>query len=95
MLPPTSERLRDRNIIPYFAWDLRLTVGRIHDILAGGDQAERDEVLVRLLREANSRDVWLFLDWNDIEAAWERIEHRLGRARPVWRMLLEHHRAQT
>ena len=41
---------------------------------------------VRLLREANTRDVWLFVDWAAIEAAWPHIEHRLGRSRAVWQM---------
>jgi hypothetical protein len=92
MLPPTSERLRDPEAVPYFLWDTRMTVAELCRVLAGDDAAARDEVVVRLLREANSRDVWLFLDWPTIEDAWERVVHRLGRARPVWQMMLDRHR---
>ncbi len=66
-------------------------MAEIHEILAGDDRALRDEIVVRLLREANSRDVWLFLRWDDIDEAWPRIEHRLGRARGVWTLMREHH----
>lgn len=91
MLPPTTETLQEPDRVPYFAWDLGKTVREIHEILARGDHDDRDEVVVRLLREANSRDVWSFLGWDDIEEAWPRIEHRLGRARGVWRLMRERH----
>lgn len=87
VFPPTTERLRDPDAIPYFAWDLGLTVSQLERVLASSDEKERDEVIVRLLREANSRDVWLFVSWDDIEAAWPRIMHRLGRARGVWELM--------
>lgn len=92
MLPPTSERLRDPETVPYFLWDLGMTVGEMCRVLASDDRARRDEVVVRLLREANTRDVWLFVDWATIEEAWDRVAHRLGRSAPVWRMLREYHR---
>ncbi len=91
-LPPTTPRLLDARAIPYFLWDLGWTVGEAHEILAGSDQGKKDELIVRLLREANSRDVWLFLDWPLIEEAWPRVERRLGRARPVWQMMLSRRR---
>jgi hypothetical protein len=91
-LPPTTSRLLDPSAIPYFLWDLGWTVGEAHATLAGTDEARKDELIVRLLREANSRDVWLFLDWPIIEQAWPRVERRLGRARPVWQMMLSRRR---
>ena len=87
MLGPTTESLNDADAVPYFAWDLGKTVAEIHSILREGDREERDEIIVRLLREANSRDVWLFLTWDGIEEAWPRIAHRLGRARGVWELM--------
>ncbi len=87
MLPPTSDRLRDPATVPYFLWDTGMTVGEARAVLASSDAAARDEVLVRVLREANSRDAWLFVDWTMIDEAWERIVPRLGRARPVWTLL--------
>ena len=91
-LPPTSERLRDAKTVPYFLWDMGLTVAQLRAALAGDDEALKREVMVRLLREANTRDVWLFVDWTAIEAAWPHIEHRLGRSRAVWQMMLAHRR---
>lgn len=78
--------------MPYFLWDLGLTGSEARRILSGVDRASKDEVVARILREANSRDVWLFLDWPTIEEAWDRIEHRLGRAHGVWQMMLDRHR---
>jgi hypothetical protein len=92
MLPPTSPRLLLPDAVPYFLWDLGLTVSEVHRTLASEDRASKDELIARILREANSRDVWLFLDWPTIEEAWSRIEHRLGRARGVWQMMLERRR---
>ena len=91
MLPPTSPRLFDPDAVPYFLWDLRLNVAQVKRTLATGAAEEKDELVVRLLREANSRDVWVFLDWPAIEDAWPRIAHRLGRARGVWQLMLDHH----
>ncbi|MEQ9320582.1 MAG: hypothetical protein RIF41_15550 [Polyangiaceae bacterium] len=87
MLGPTTESLDQPDAIPYFAWDLGKTVQELRAILDGDDREARDEVLVRLLREANSRDVWMFADWTSIEEAWPRIAHRLGRARAVWELM--------
>ena len=83
MLGRTSEKLHDPDAVPYFAWDTRQTVSELHQILVGAPGPERDDALVRLLREANTRDVWLITNWAQIEEAWSRIEHRLGRSRPV------------
>ena len=87
-LPPTSDRLQDPDAVPYFAWDLGITVAEVKRRLAGETGRLRDEVIVRLLREANSRDVWLFVGLDEIEEAWPRVERHLGRARPVWNLLL-------
>jgi hypothetical protein len=91
VLPPTSPRLLEDDAIPYFLWDLGLSVAELKRGLASPSSPERDELIVRLLREANSRDVWLFVDWNAIEEAWPRVQHRLGRSRPVWELVLERH----
>jgi hypothetical protein len=91
VLPPTSARLLDSEAVPYFLWDTQQTVVAMQRILASPACSERDEILVRLLREANSRDVWHFATWEQIDEAWPRIVGRLGRARPVWEMLRERH----
>ena len=95
MLPPTTDRLFRAETVPYFLWDIRATVGELRRLLEGGEQGTKDELIARILRDANTRDVWLFLDWATIEEAWPRIEHRLGRARPVWQMLLTRRRERV
>ena len=87
VLGPTTENLDKPDAIPYFAWDLGKTVRELRAILDGDDRDARDEVIVRLLREANSRDVWVFASWEAIEDAWPRISHHLGRARGVWELM--------
>jgi hypothetical protein len=88
-LPPTSPRLLDPEIVPYFLWDLGITIAEARQILVNEASPTRDDLIARILREANSRDVWVLLDWTAIEEAWPRIVHRLGRARAVWTMMLE------
>lgn len=92
VLPPTSPRLSDPDAVPYFLWDLGTTVAEVHRTLAEGDPATKDALIARILREANSRDAWVFLRWEIIEEAWPRIERRLGRARGVWTMMVERRR---
>lgn len=91
MLPPTSPRLRDPSAVPYFLWDDHMTVAEAKAILAGSDVHARDELVARILREANTRDVWLFVNWKMIDEAWPRIEQRLGRARGMWTLLRTRH----
>ena len=87
MLPPTSERLREPDVVPYFLWGTGMNVAELREVLAGSDMRARDEALARLLREANTRDVWIFVDWGMVDEAWPRIVHRLGRSRRVWEMI--------
>lgn len=60
MLPPTSPDLLLDGTRPYFLWWTDVTVGRLHELLRSPDDGERAYWLGALLREANSRDVWLF-----------------------------------
>ena len=41
-----------------------------------------------LLREANTRDVWLFVEPDDIRALWPRLARHVGSARSMWAFLL-------
>jgi hypothetical protein len=95
MLPPTSPRLLDPGAIPYFRWDDRMTLAQARVVLAGRSSSARDELIARILREANTRDVWLFLDWAAIDDAWPRIERRLGRARGLWKLIRSRHLEQA
>jgi hypothetical protein len=89
VFPPTTPRLLEPSTVPYFLWDLGMSVADLRTALAAPPSRARDELIARLLREANSRDVWLFLDWATIVEAWSRIERRLGRARGVWTRMRE------
>jgi hypothetical protein len=41
-----------------------------------------------ILREANTRDVWVFVRPDEIRALWPRLLRHLGRARERWAWLL-------
>ncbi len=42
-----------------------------------------------LLREANSRDVWVFVTPDEIRELWPELGRHLGRGRAMWAWLLE------
>ena len=88
-LPPTSEALRDDSTRPYFLWWTDATVGDLKKHLASPDPEERAYWMAALLREANSRDVWLFVTSDDIRALWPRLIRYLGRSRRMWAWLLK------
>jgi len=87
-LPPTSASLRDDNTRPYFLWWTDTTVGELKKHLASPDLEERAYWMGALLREANSRDVWLFVSSEEIRALWPRLIRYLGRYRHMWAWLL-------
>jgi len=88
-LPPTSESLRDDHARPYFLWWTDATVGELKEHLASSDPEERAYWMGALLREANTRDVWLFVRAEEIRAAWPHLLRHLGRSRQMWAWLLE------
>jgi hypothetical protein len=88
MLPPTSPDLLEDEARPYFLWWTRATVGDLKRALQSEDPATRAYWLGALLREANSRDVWLFTTPAEIRAAWPGLLRHLGRKRSMWAWLL-------
>ena len=88
MLPPTSERLLHDETRPYFLWWVDCTVGELKRHLADADPERRAYWLGALLREANSRDVWLFTHPREIREHWPRLVRHLGRTRAMWAWLL-------
>ena len=40
------------------------------------------------MREANTRDVWIFVQPDDIRALWPDLLRHLGRSRGMWAFLL-------
>ena len=89
MLPPTSDDLRRDETRPYFLWWTDARVGDLRRHLASPDPAERGYWLGALLREANSRDVWLYATPDEVRASWSHVVRHLGRARAMWAWILD------
>lgn len=89
MLPPTSDALRDDAHRPYFLWWTNATVGDLRAHLRAADLEERAYWLGALLREANTRDVWLYVTPGEIAALWPALTRHLGKSRERWAWLLE------
>ena len=87
-LPITSPELLEPGARPYFLWWTTATVSDFRRHLAEADPDVRAYWLGALLREANSRDVWLFTTPDEIRQAWPRLVRHLGRARAMWAFLL-------
>jgi len=87
-LPPTTPALHDAACRPYFLWWTDATVGDLRRHLASGDPDERAYWTAALLREANTRDVWLFVTPAQIREQWPRLVRYLGRSRQLWAWLL-------
>ncbi|HUH01568.1 MAG TPA: hypothetical protein VML75_06205 [Kofleriaceae bacterium] len=88
MLPPTMATLRDDETRPYFLWWCDATVGDFKRSLRDQDPSTRAYWMGALLREANTRDVWLFVRPDEIRALWDHLVRHLGRARDRWAYLL-------
>lgn len=88
-LPPTTDSLLDSSARPYFLWWTNATVGQLKVHLASPDPQERAYWMGALLREANTRDVWLFVTVDEIRALWPHLIRYLGRSREMWAWLLE------
>jgi len=88
-LPPTSASLLDDAARPYFLWWTNATVGELKAHLASSDPEERAYWMGALLREANTRDVWLFVNRAEILALWPLLIRYLGRSRQMWAWLLQ------
>ena len=87
-LPPTSASLLDDAARPYFLWWTNSTVGELKARLQSPDLEQRAYWLGALLREANTRDVWLFTTEGEIRSLWSRLLRHLGRSRDMWAWLL-------
>jgi hypothetical protein len=87
-LPPTSADLSASSCRPYFLWWTDATVGDLRDHLASPEPEERAYWTAALLREANTRDVWLFVTPDDVRGQWARLQRYLGRSRGLWAYLL-------
>ena len=89
VLPPTSQDLLLDETRPYFLWWLDATVGQLRAHLRSEDATERSYWLGSLLREANTRDVWLYTSPAEIRENWPRVWRHLGKSRGMWCHLLK------
>ena len=63
-------------------------MGDLRRALRSDDASTRAYWLGALLREANSRDVWLYTTPAEVRALWPHLVRHLGRARAMWAWLL-------
>jgi hypothetical protein len=89
VLPPTSPELTRDETRPYFLWWTDVSVGRLRELLRSADPEERAYWLGALLREANSRDVWIFTGPEAIRRDWPLLIRHLGRSKSRWAWLLD------
>ncbi len=87
-LPPTTPSLLDDDARPYFLWWTDATVGSFKAHLRSRNPEQRAYWMGALLREANTRDVSLFVTHDEIRALWPRLIRYLGRSREMWAWLL-------
>ncbi len=87
-LPPTTSSLLDDDARPYFLWWTDATVGTLKEHLRSSDPQERAYWMGALLREANTRDVRLFVEPEQIRTIWPQLIRHLGRSRDMWAWLL-------
>jgi hypothetical protein len=80
--------LLDPKARPYFLWWTDATVADLRAHLASANTEERAYWMGALLREANTRDVWLFVNPDEARALWPKLVRYLGRARDMWAYLL-------
>jgi len=88
-LPPTSSSLLEDSHRPYFLWWTTATVADFRAGLADMDPDVRAYWIGALLREANTRDVWVFVTPERIRESWEKLQRHLGRSRAMWAYLLD------
>jgi hypothetical protein len=89
VLPPTSANLLDDETKPYFLWWVDASIADLRQHLASSDPAEKAYWLGAVLREANTRDVWLFTTPNEVTDLWPLLWRHLGKSRDLWCHLLE------
>ena len=87
-LPPTSTDLLRGDANPYFVWWSPCTVDELKEHLRDPDLERRAYWLGAVLREANTRDVWLFVTPAEVRTMWPRLLPHLGKARARWAWLL-------
>jgi hypothetical protein len=87
-LPKASDALLLDATRPYFLWWLDMTVGDLRRELASAEAATQGYYQAALLREANSRDAWLYRTPSEVKNNWPNVARHLGKARSKWMYIL-------
>jgi hypothetical protein len=84
---PLLDLSRD-DIVPYFMWVYRYTVGQIKEMLAHGTDSERIWLIAKIMRDARYSDVWKFITLQDFLNYRERLMRgRLGLQKDFWQFM--------
>jgi len=76
------------DLVPYFMWDYRYTVGQIKEMLAEDDEDQRIWLMAKIMRDARYSDVWKFFPLQDFLKYRERLmKGRLGWKKDFWQFL--------
>jgi hypothetical protein len=76
------------DVVPYFMWDYRYTVGQIKKILAEGGEDQRLWLIAKIMRDARYSDVWKFITLQDFLKYRERLKRgRLGWLKGFWEFM--------
>jgi len=76
------------DIVPYFMWDYRYTVGQIKEMLAADDEDQRIWLMAKIMRDARYSDVWKFISLKDFLKYRERLMNgHLGREKGFWQFM--------
>jgi hypothetical protein len=70
-------------------WWSDLTSGEFRRYAHEGTAQQRAYWLGALLREANTRDVWLFTSVAEIQELWPQLYRHLGQSKALWSYLLQ------
>jgi hypothetical protein len=89
LLPPTSAALEAPHARPYFLWWSNVSTQEFREHLRDPEPERRAYWLGALLREANTRDVWLFTTPDAVRELWPLLLRHLGRSRSMWAYLLD------
>ena len=89
LLPPTSPALGAPDGRPYFLWWTETSAEQFRAHLRDPDPERRAYWLGALLREANTRDVWVFTTPRAIRELWPYLIRHLGRSRATWAYLMD------
>jgi hypothetical protein len=64
-----------------------MTVGDLRRLLKTEDEDLRAYWIGALMREADTRDVWCFVQPDELRILWPRLVRHLGQTREMWAWL--------